>query len=165
MRDVAWSPTVLQRSYIASASQDKTVRIWTHTPSTNQGSNGHAAAAADPSPNDHHQESSQPSSAAGTTTAAAGGVGSTPTSNHNQQQAQSTGQPTGQPTTTIGNQTGRGSDHEEWISTTLSFDAVVWRVSWSLSGNILAVSGGDNKVSLWKENLKGIWECVQTIDE
>jgi protein transport protein SEC13 len=29
VRDVAWSPTVLSKSYIASASQDKTVRIYT----------------------------------------------------------------------------------------------------------------------------------------
>ena len=29
VRDVAWSPTILSKSYIASASQDKTVRIWT----------------------------------------------------------------------------------------------------------------------------------------
>lgn len=29
VRDVAWSPTVLSKSYIASASQDKNVRIWT----------------------------------------------------------------------------------------------------------------------------------------
>jgi protein transport protein SEC13 len=29
VRDVAWSPTVLSKAYIASASQDKTVRIWT----------------------------------------------------------------------------------------------------------------------------------------
>lgn len=40
------------------------------------------------------------------------------------------------------------------------FPDVVWRVSWSLAGNILAVSCGDGKVTLWKENLKGIWECV-----
>jgi protein transport protein SEC13 len=31
-------------------------------------------------------------------------------------------------------------------------------VSWSFSGNVLAVSGADNKISLWKENLKGEWE-------
>ncbi|KAL8854547.1 MAG: hypothetical protein Q9221_000582 [Calogaya cf. arnoldii] len=89
VRDVAWAPTVLQRSYIASASQDKTVRIWTSDPAH---------------PN-------------------------------------------------------------EWKSTVLNFDAVLWRVSWSLSGNVLAVSGGDNKVSLWKENLKGEWDCVKTIEE
>jgi protein transport protein SEC13 len=92
VRDVAWAPTVLQRSYIASASQDKTVRIWT-TNSADQGANG------------------------------------------------------------------------EWKSTVLSFDTIVWRVSWSLSGNVLAVSGGDNKVTLWKENLKGEWDKVKTIDE
>ncbi|TVY87546.1 Protein transport protein sec13, partial [Lachnellula willkommii] len=89
VRDVAWSPTVLQKSYIASASQDKTVRIWTSDPS-------------------------QP------------GV---------------------------------------WESKLLAFEVVLWRVSWSLSGNVLAVSGGDNKVSLWKENLKGEWECVKSIEE
>ncbi|KAK8084930.1 protein transporter sec-13 [Apiospora hydei] len=81
VRDVAWSPTVLQKSYIASASEDKTVRIWT-SDSNSQG---------------------------------------------------------------------------QWACKVLNFDAVVWRVSWSLSGNVLAVSGGDNKVSLWKENLRGEW--------
>lgn len=40
------------------------------------------------------------------------------------------------------------------------FPDTVWRVSWSISGNILAVSCGDGKVSLWKENLKGAWECI-----
>lgn len=90
VRDVAWAPTVLSKSYIASASQDKTVRIWTSEP--------------------------------------------------------------------------RGDG--EWKCTVLpEFEAVVWRVSWSLSGNVLAVSGGDNKVSLWKENLSGEWECVKWIEE
>ncbi|WFC94036.1 GTPase-activating protein S13 [Malassezia brasiliensis] len=40
------------------------------------------------------------------------------------------------------------------------FPDTVWRVSWSVSGNVLAVSCGDGKVSLWKENLKGAWECI-----
>jgi len=93
VRDVAFAPTILQKSYIASASQDKTVRIWTSTP------------------------------------------------------------------------TAPGQAGEEWKCTVLNFDAVLWRVSWSLSGNVLAVSGGDNKVSLWKENLKGEWDCVRTIEE
>jgi protein transport protein SEC13 len=88
VRDVAWSPTVLQKPYIASASQDKTVRIWTQDPAAGQ-----------------------------------------------------------------------------WESKVLSFDAAVWRVSWSLSGNVLAVSGADDKVTLWKENLRGEWECVKTIEE
>ena len=29
-----------------------------------------------------------------------------------------------------------------------TFEDVVWHVSWSVSGNILAVSGGDNKVGI-----------------
>ena len=92
VRDVAFAPTILQKSYIASASQDKTVRIWTSTPTA-------------------------------------------------------------------------PGQSEEWKCTVLNFDAVLWRVSWSLSGNVLAVSGGDNKVSLWKENLKGEWDCVRWIEE
>jgi len=89
VRDVAWSPSILSKSYIASASQDKTVRIWT-------------------------SDASNPA---------------------------------------------------QWTHQHLEFDTVLWRVSWSLSGNILAISGGDNKVSLWKENLKGQWEKVKDIEE
>jgi protein transport protein SEC13 len=93
VRDVAWSPTLLSKSYIASASQDKTVKIWTCGNMT------------------------------------AGEVG-------------------------------------EWkLAKTLEFEAVTWRVSWSLAGNVLAVSGGDNKVSLWKEDLRGEWECVREVTE
>ena len=93
VRDVAWSPTLLSKTYIASASQDKSVKIWTST-----------------NPNDVNS----------------------------------------------------------WVlATTLRDfgDAVLWRVSWSLSGNVLAVSGSDGKVTLWKENLKGVWECVREITE
>jgi len=93
VRDVAWSPTPLSKSYIASASQDKTIRIWS------------CATSAD---------ITQPNN---------------------------------------------------WTSSVLQFDAAVWRVSWSLSGNVLAVSCGDNKVSLWKQNLKGTWACVKSIEE
>lgn len=42
---------------------------------------------------------------------------------------------------------------------------MAWRASWSLSGNVLAVSTGDNKVSLWKEKLTGGWENIKTIEE
>lgn len=44
-----------------------------------------------------------------------------------------------------------------------TFDDVVWNVSWSLNGNILAVSGGDNKVSLWKQNKEGAWQCISDV--
>jgi len=100
VRDVAWAPNIgLPRTYIATASQDKTVLIWTkdspQAPWTKT--------ALDPSPN-----------------SSAGSLNATPG----------------------------------------KFPDVVWRVSWSLAGNILAVSCGDGKVTLWKENLKGVWDCV-----
>jgi len=41
---------------------------------------------------------------------------------------------------------------------------VIWRVSWSITGNILAVSSGDNTVTLWKESLDE-WKCISQIDE
>lgn len=97
VRDVAWAPNIgLPRSYIATASQDRTVIIWSkNTPNA-----------------PWTQTFLNPVPADG---AAAG-------------------------------------DNK--------FPDVVWRVSWSLAGNILAVSCGDGKVTLWKENLKGVWECV-----
>ncbi|EGA57647.1 Sec13p [Saccharomyces cerevisiae FostersB] len=84
VRDVAWSPTVLLRSYLASVSQDRTCIIWT-----------------------------------------------------------------------------QDNEQGPWKKTLLKeekFPDVLWRASWSLSGNVLALSGGDNKVTLWKENLEGKWE-------
>ncbi|KAL3286988.1 hypothetical protein HHI36_001474 [Cryptolaemus montrouzieri] len=51
-----------------------------------------------------------------------------------------------------------------WNSTVLhTFDDVIWNVSWSLNGNILAVSGGDNKISLWKQSLEGNWQCISDV--
>jgi len=64
----------------------------------------------------------------------------------------------------------RPSPASPWSSTPLlpsspqskdpHFPDAVWRVSWSLAGNILAVSCGDGKVSLWKEGVGRGWECV-----
>ncbi|CCK68710.1 GTPase-activating protein SEC13 KNAG_0B02670 [Huiozyma naganishii CBS 8797] len=91
VRDVAWSPSVLLRSYIASVSQDKTCVIWT-----------------------------------------------------------------------------QDKDNGAWKKTLLQedkFPDVLWRASWSLSGNILALSGGDNKVTLWKENLEGTWEPAGEVEQ
>ncbi|PIL30777.1 transporter [Ganoderma sinense ZZ0214-1] len=107
VRDVAWAPNIgLPRSYIATASQDKTVLIWTKDAPTAPW----AKMALDPS-------SMSVPAAPGAAAAAPAG----------------------------------------------KFPDVVWRVSWSLSGNILAVSCGDGKVTLWKENLKGVWECVSDV--
>ncbi|KAF8273708.1 vesicle budding-like protein [Lactarius quietus] len=102
VRDVAWAPNIgLPRSYIATASQDKTVLVWTKDSPTAQW----VKTTLDPS------------------VSAAPGAGATPG----------------------------------------KFPDVVWRVSWSLAGNVLAVSCGDGKVTLWKENLKGGWECVSDV--
>jgi len=99
VRDVAWAPNIgLPRSYIATASQDKTVNIWTKDSLTAP----------------WVKTTLDPSSASTSTTPVSTG----------------------------------------------KFPDVVWRVSWSLAGNILAVSCGDGKVTLWKENLRGNWECV-----
>lgn len=46
-----------------------------------------------------------------------------------------------------------------------TFDAPVWRVSWSVTGNVLAVSSGDHKVTLWKETLDKKWMYVQLVDD
>ncbi|ORX39375.1 WD40-repeat-containing domain protein [Kockovaella imperatae] len=64
----------------------------------------------------------------------------------------------------------RPSPSASWTSTALlpnapeskdpHFADAVWRTSWSLAGNILAVSCGDGKVSLWKEGVGRGWECV-----
>ncbi|KAF9039143.1 protein transporter SEC13 [Panaeolus papilionaceus] len=106
VRDVAWAPNIgLPRSYIATASQDKTVLIWTKETPTSPW----VKTALDPS----------------STIVAAPGSAPPPPG---------------------------------------KFPDVVWRVSWSLAGNLLAVSCGDGKVTLWKENLKGAWECVSDMN-
>ncbi|KAE8612117.1 hypothetical protein XENTR_v10012730 [Xenopus tropicalis] len=45
------------------------------------------------------------------------------------------------------------------------FNDVVWHVSWSITANILAVSGGDNKVTLWKESVDGQWACISDVNK
>jgi len=53
-----------------------------------------------------------------------------------------------------------------WSPTALpDFPAPVWRVSWSITGNILAVSSGNDSVTLWKENLARKWERVSHVGE
>lgn len=41
----------------------------------------------------------------------------------------------------------------------------VWRVSWSLTGNILAVTSGDARITLWKESLDHQWKCISTQED
>ena len=62
--------------------------------------------------------------------------------------------------------TKEGETSQQWTPKELhSFDDVVWHVSWSVSGNMLAVSGGDNKVSLWKETIDGKWVRISDVNK
>jgi protein transport protein SEC13 len=66
-------------------------------------------------------------------------------------------------TVLIWTQTGKDS---LWRSTLLNkFDAPVWRVSWSVTGHMLAVSSGDNDVTLWRSGLDGKWSRMETVDD
>ena len=39
----------------------------------------------------------------------------------------------------------------------------VWRVCWNITGTILASSGDDGCVKLWKANYLDNWKCVSTL--
>eukprot|EP00003_Mantamonas_plastica_P033223 TRINITY_DN939_c0_g1_i1.p1 TRINITY_DN939_c0_g1~~TRINITY_DN939_c0_g1_i1.p1 ORF type:complete len:128 (-),score=44.87 TRINITY_DN939_c0_g1_i1:39-422(-) len=39
----------------------------------------------------------------------------------------------------------------------------VWRVEWNVTGTILASSGDDGKVRLWKSNLNGEWKPLSNV--
>lgn len=54
----------------------------------------------------------------------------------------------------------------EWKPVLLnSFDSPVWKVSWSVTGHMLAVSSGDKDVSLWKAGLDGSWSKMSTVED
>mmetsp|Transcript_12017 Transcript_12017/g.18155 ORF Transcript_12017/g.18155 Transcript_12017/m.18155 type:complete len:305 (+) Transcript_12017:94-1008(+) len=53
-----------------------------------------------------------------------------------------------------------------WVPSLMkSFDSPVWRVSWSITGNVLVVSTGDHNVTLWKQSVDETWVQVTTIDD
>jgi len=41
--------------------------------------------------------------------------------------------------------------------------STVWRVAWNVTGTILASSGDDGRVRLWKGNYMGNWKCISTM--
>jgi len=56
----------------------------------------------------------------------------------------------------------------EWQKKSLpSSGGAAWRVSWSITGNVLAVTSGDNRVSLWKQALDQgrEWKLLSQMDE
>lgn len=59
-----------------------------------------------------------------------------------------------------------GREGDQWEGKVLNdFHSPVWRVSWSLTGNLLAVASGDNTVTLWNEAVDGEWQKVTTGDQ
>lgn len=53
-----------------------------------------------------------------------------------------------------------------WTSQVLNkFNSAIWHLSWSIAGNILAISGADNQVSLWKETPDGSWVCISDVEK
>lgn len=51
---------------------------------------------------------------------------------------------------------------DEWNYFKIDFaeNEIIWRVSWSPEGNILAISSGDGNVTLWKECLDNNWKNI-----
>lgn len=55
----------------------------------------------------------------------------------------------------------RVKDGDKWQGMVMhDFKTPVWRVSWSLTGNILSVAAGESNITLWKEASGGQWEEV-----
>eukprot|EP01080_Neovahlkampfia_damariscottae_P010535 gene10535-3056_t len=56
-------------------------------------------------------------------------------------------------------------DESQWIKKQVlpKFPGTVWKLSWSVTGNILAVSGSDNAVTLWKEGEDGNFKNISTM--
>lgn len=55
-----------------------------------------------------------------------------------------------------------------WTSRPLTaepFPDTLWRVSFSPEGNLLAVAGGDNRVSMWRQDADGEWKCLSNLDQ
>lgn len=57
-----------------------------------------------------------------------------------------------------------GPNGHEWESKVLQdFNDIVWHVSWSVIGNILAVSSGENRITLWREDMNGDFREVSDV--
>ncbi|CAH8459736.1 unnamed protein product [Schistosoma turkestanicum] len=144
VRDVAWCPSLnISRQLIASCGQDGRLIIWQST-STNDN-------------NDNRIMMNTPTA-------------TTPTINNNNNNNNNSNNINNNNNNPNSNELLETKDFQPtqystfWRPTILyTYSDVVWNVSWSVTGNILAVSGGDNKVTLWKENLEGTWIALSEI--
>ncbi|KAF2317273.1 hypothetical protein GH714_019262 [Hevea brasiliensis] len=56
-----------------------------------------------------------------------------------------------------------GKEGDQWEGKVLhDFKTPVWRVSWSLTGNIVAVADGNDNVTLWNEAVDGEWQQLDS---
>ena len=53
----------------------------------------------------------------------------------------------------------------EWTLKTIQLSSIMWSVSWSVTGGVLAVAGGDNQVTLWKEDTLTEWKQIGKLSE
>jgi len=53
----------------------------------------------------------------------------------------------------------------QWTPKVIELPCAVWSVSWSVTGGILAAAGGDNQVTLWRENAVGEWQRIGSLSE
>lgn len=51
----------------------------------------------------------------------------------------------------------------KWDSQRQVHEAEVWRVSWNITGTVLASTGDDGKAKLWESDFKGNWTCSVTL--
>lgn len=62
------------------------------------------------------------------------------------------------------NSDGPSAMRNDWEQRVLAeFEGIVYHVSWSLMGNTLAVSYGDNRISLWREDLNGDFKNIADV--
>jgi protein transport protein SEC13 len=53
----------------------------------------------------------------------------------------------------------------EWVKSEIDLRVPVWRVSWSVTGNILAVSTSSHTVNLYKQAIDGSWVQIANADK
>lgn len=79
---------------------------------------------------------------------------------------QSSSNDVGDNSTASGNHESKSTASYPWKAIVLhTFNEPVWRLSWSITGAILAVSSGDATVTLWKRTMGGVWTQVSTVEE
>lgn len=70
--------------------------------------------------------------------------------------------PTGMTDSTDANESGalQSKFDVKQLATFDNHDGQVWRVSWNVTGTVLASAGGDGTIKLWKPNYMGTWKLA-----